>query len=117
MITRLSERVRGQRLFNEVLPFLQEDPDSASIIAVADGDLHLLPFSALVENSGQYLAQTKTVTMTPNGTVLCMLRDRTDSAANQSKPYLGVAHWANESQQKRWVLAKRGGDRNLLSPL
>jgi CHAT domain-containing protein len=117
MLKRSADRDRGQKLFRELLSFLPHYPDSSSVIAIADGDLHLLPFSALVDQSGQYLAQNKTIAMTPSGTVLCTLRDRAAPVTNESKSYLGVAPWASDNGQKNWVLARSGGDRTLLTPL
>ena len=117
MLNRSADRDRGQKLFRELLSFVPEYPNSSSLIAVADGDLHLLPFGALVDQSGRYLAQSKTVAMSPSGTVLCTLRDRATSTAKESKSYLGVAPWATATSQKGWVLARRSGDRTLLTPL
>lgn len=117
ILKRSADRERGQKLFRELLSFLPKYPDSSSVIAVADGDLHLLPFSALVDQSGQYLAQSKTTAMSPSGTVLCTLRDRGGSSVKESKSYLGVAPWATDRDQKGWVLARRSGDRTLLTPL
>lgn len=117
MLKHSSDRRCGQKLFGELLPFLDAYPHIASVIVVADGDLHLLPFSAIVDKSGKYLVQERTVTMTPSATVLCTLRGRTASSVNKSKSYLGVAPWVNDTDQKDWVLAKRGGDRTFLTPL
>ncbi len=93
----------GQQLYRELLGFTRGYPDSKSLIIVADGDLHLLPFSALFDEFGRYLVETKSVTMAPSGTVLNLLRARVDTAA-VNRPYLGVAPWTESGDEKPWIL-------------
>lgn len=93
----------GQHLFQELLGFASNFPASKSLIIVADGDLHLLPFSALVDKAGKYLIETKSVSVAPSGTVLSLLRNRVENAT-LSRPYLGVAPWTDKENVKPWVL-------------
>lgn len=93
----------GQRLFYELLSFTSDYRDSNSLLIAADGELHLLPFSALLDQSGRYVLETKTVSMTPSGTVLNLLRSRTKNRSSK-RPYLGVAPWTESHDDQPWVL-------------
>lgn len=93
----------GRQLFRNLLGFTRDYPEAKSLLIVADGALHLLPFSALIDESGKYLLQTKSVGMTPSGTVLTLLHDRVDTSS-ESRPYLGVAAWTKTGETKPWVL-------------
>jgi len=113
-----SDKELGQQLFRELLGFTSAYPSSKSLIIVADGDLHLLPFSALIDESGKYLIETRAVSMAPSGTVLHLLRDRVETAATNSRPYLGVAPWT-DPPARPWILktVSRGGTGDGLTPL
>jgi hypothetical protein len=65
----------AQRLFNDLLGVIPEYRTHSDLVVVPDGKLHLLPFAALA-NSGQYLAASHTVSVTPSGTVFDLLRHR-----------------------------------------
>jgi CHAT domain-containing protein len=82
----------GQRLYDGLLGGIPELKDKRDLIVVPDGKLHLLPFSALV-NSGQYLLTSHLVTVAPSGTVLNLLRHRSDQVNRDNFPYVGVAAW------------------------
>jgi len=112
------DKALGQQLYGELLGFTSAYPSSKSLIIVADGDLHLLPFSALVDESGRYLVETRAVSMAPSGTVLHLLRDRLRSATANSRPYLGVAPWTDTPAQP-WILksVSRGSTDGGLAPL
>jgi len=66
------------------------------LIVVPDGKLHLLPFSALI-NGGQYVLTSHLVTVVPSGTVLNMLRHRSDQVSRDDLPYVGVAAWISKA--------------------
>jgi CHAT domain-containing protein len=82
----------GQRLYDGLLGGIPELKDKRELTVVPDGKLHLLPFSALV-NSGQYLLTSHLVTVAPSGTVLNLLRHRSDQVNRDNFPYVGVAAW------------------------
>ena len=63
---------------------------------VADGKLHLLPFSTLVDG-GQYVLTSHLVTVAPSGTVLHILRHREQPVTQAELPYVGVAAWTTKS--------------------
>ena len=85
----------AQHLFDGLLGGIPEFKEKQALIVVPDGDLHLLPFAALA-NSGQYILATHLISVAPSGTVLDMLRHRTDRAARDDLPYLGVAAWTSK---------------------
>ena len=72
---------------------IHEYREKERLIVIPDGDLHLLPFSALVDN-GQYVLASHTVSTVASGTVLNILRTRHPrSVTTNALPYLGVAAW------------------------
>jgi CHAT domain-containing protein len=86
----------GQRLFDGLLGGIPEFKEKHALIVVPDGKLHLLPFDALV-NSGQYVLATHLVTVAPSGSVLDMLRRRTNHVVRDDLPYVGVAAWTSKA--------------------
>ena len=86
----------GQQLYDGLLGGITELKDKRELIVVPDGKLHLLPFSALV-NSGQYVVTSHLVTVAPSGTVLDMLRHRSDQVIRDDLPYVGVAAWISKA--------------------
>jgi CHAT domain-containing protein len=84
----------GSELFPDLLGCIGEYKESPSVIIIPDGKLHLLPFSALVDDSGRYAIATHTISIAPSGTVFGMLRDRANSAP---VGFLGVAPWIKEN--------------------
>ena len=65
----------AQQLFNGLLGGIPEFKDKQALIVVPDGQLHLLPFSALA-NNGQYVLTSHLVSVVPSGTVLHILEHR-----------------------------------------
>jgi CHAT domain-containing protein len=80
------------QLFEELLSAIPEYHQKTSVIIIPDGKLHLLPFSSLLDQQGQYTILTHTLSTAPSGTVLSLLRKRTETKAGR-KSYLGVAAW------------------------
>jgi CHAT domain-containing protein len=79
----------GQELFNQIIrPVLS--PNIASLIIVPDGPLHLIPFSALVNETGRYLNNDLTLSAAPSATIYYTL-NRTASPVTARRPFLGVA--------------------------
>ena len=92
----------GQRLYDGLLGGIPELKDKRDLIVVPDGKLHLLPFSALV-NAGQYVLTSHLVTVVPSGTVLNMLRHRSDQVIREDLPYVGVAAWTSKAPQTTFL--------------
>jgi CHAT domain-containing protein len=118
-----TDQTLAQRLFNELLGRIPEYTKYATVIIVPDGSLHLLPFSALM-NQGQYLIASHTITTAPSGTVFALLRGRNHEAAHANLPYVGVAAWTKTANATNFpvrhyprVRAIAGPERSLLSPL
>ncbi|MFL6446234.1 MAG: CHAT domain-containing protein [Bryobacteraceae bacterium] len=97
----------AKTIFKDVLGFTRNFENSDSLIIVADEGLHLLPFSALLDESGRYVLEAKTISLVPSGTVLHLLRSR-KSEAERNRPYLGVAPWTDRANTEQWVLKSRG---------
>ncbi len=96
----------AQRLFDGLLGGIPEFREKQSLIVVPDGKLHLLPFSALA-NSGQYILASHLVSVAPSGTVLDLLRKRTDQTIRDDLPYLGVAAWTSKPPPTTLIAAIR----------
>jgi CHAT domain-containing protein len=65
------------------------DREWDSLIVVPDGSLHLLPWGALQNESGSYLAQRAVISVAPSATVLGALRREPE--VQTAKLFLGVA--------------------------
>ncbi|HZY62820.1 CHAT domain-containing protein [Acidipila rosea] len=116
-----NDQALAQQLFNALLGGIQEFKDKQTLIVVPDGKLHLLPFSAL-ENGGHYILTSHLVTVVPSGTVLDILRHRTNQMVRDDLPYLGVAAWTTNSSSPSTLLtsirrAVSGPDRKELVAL
>jgi CHAT domain-containing protein/transcriptional regulator of met regulon len=90
-----TDQSRGQQLFDWLLGKLPELKEKRALIVVPDGNLHLLPFSALM-NQGHYVLTSHLVTVSPSGTVLHILRHRADKVSRDDLPYVGVAAWTSK---------------------
>ncbi len=88
--------VLGQHLFDELLGRIPELMNNDELIVVPDGKLHLLPFAALV-SAGKYILSSHQVTVAPSGTVLTMLRHRSEQLVRDDLPYVGVAAWTSNT--------------------
>ena len=92
VIKKKADFALAQKLFDELLGHVPDYKEKTNIIVVPDGELHLLPFSALAD-SGQYVLTSHVVTVAPSGTVLDMLRHRANQPTHDDRPYVGVAAW------------------------
>ena len=106
----------GQQLFTDLLGFVAEYPKATSFIIVPDGNLHLLPFSALVEGNGKYLVEDKPDSIASSGTVLWLLRNHAPESAGML-PYLGVAAFTDAIDSRPWVLKAADAQTTKLLPL
>jgi CHAT domain-containing protein len=116
---RKSDMRLAQALFNQLLGNIKEYRQKSRLIVVPDGDLHLLPFSALVDN-GQYVLATHSVSTVPSGTVLHILRTRNRQGKTvNALPYVGVAAWTKAADTNiiprilavlRWIEPHRSAE-------
>jgi CHAT domain-containing protein len=100
LVSRYRESIRGkhldavtaQALFDAVLAPVAEYKTHHSVIVIPDGQLHLLPFPALIDQ-GKYVVDDHTFSTSPSATVLCLLRDRESTTLADRFQYIGVAAW------------------------
>ena len=95
----------GQELYKQLIePIVPRD--TSSLIIVPDGPLHLIPFSALVNQKGEYLNSELTVSTAPSATIYHTLSTMTKVPA--SKPFLGVAFSPEAQSAAPAAAATRG---------
>ncbi len=82
-------RATGQELYKQIIEPVV-DPTVASLILVPDGPLHLIPFSALVNERGGYLSRDLTLSAVPSATIYYTL-NKTPNPGTARRPFLGVA--------------------------
>ncbi|WP_263357700.1 CHAT domain-containing protein [Acidicapsa ligni] len=99
MRRRSADRVLASRLFSELLAPVPEYRSNPALIVIPDGQLHLLPFSALMANNA-YVLTTHTVSASPSATVLSLLRDREQVTSSDPLSYVGVAAWSAMDEQE-----------------
>jgi CHAT domain-containing protein len=92
----------AQLLFNQLLSPVAEYRHETSIILVPDGELHLLPFSALMDK-GAYALSDHTFSVSPSATVMCLLRDRESTTLSDPLQYVGVAAWISSSTERNFL--------------
>ncbi len=103
ILARKADASVAQDLFNTLLAPVAEYRTSESIVVVADGALHLLPFSALMER-GSYILSDHSVSSSPSSTVLSLLRDREAGTLKDRLQYVGVATGPAESRSQNFVV-------------
>jgi CHAT domain-containing protein len=114
---RKADPMVAQALFNALLAPVHEYRERTSVIVIPEGELNLLPFSALMD-SGEYALQSHTFSASPSTTVLCLLRGREPATLADRLQYVGVAAWTESVEHED--LALRGAsfpDLKHLQPL
>ena len=74
----------GRQLFDSLLGPLPILPKKSKLIIVRDGQLHLLPFDALVDGSGDYAAQKYTISYAPSASAWHLLKSRSTSRPDRT---------------------------------
>ena len=69
-----SAYVEARNLFQLLLEPIPEAQTKEQVIVVRDGQLHLVPFDALVNSRGHYVVESQTVGYAPSGTTFFLLR-------------------------------------------
>ena len=115
---RQTNSILAQTLFHALLSLMPEYRSKHSIIVVPDGGLHLLPFSALMDQ-GLYTIRTHAFSTAPSATVFYILRNRDRATVAAQRSYLGVAAWIQPAEQPRSPVlrAMEGLERTQLQPL
>jgi CHAT domain-containing protein/predicted negative regulator of RcsB-dependent stress response len=80
----------AQQLYAETLSDCLQDVTVNRLIIIPDGKLHNVPFDALMDPSGRYVAQTHVISVAPSATVLYVLRHETSTEAKYA--FLGVGY-------------------------
>jgi CHAT domain-containing protein len=86
-------------LFDQLLSPIAEYRRGTSVILVPDGELHLLPFSALMDQD-KYALRDHTFSVSPSATVMCLLRDRESTTLSDPLQYVGVAAWTSSTAER-----------------
>jgi CHAT domain-containing protein len=114
---KLADPSLGQTLFQDVLAPVQEYSTHEDLVIVPDGELHLLPFSALV-NSGSYVLASHTVDVAPSSTAFELLKEHSEQKASADMPYIGVAAWTQAADRRNPVTrAISGPEKDQFVPL
>ncbi|MHB1935607.1 MAG: CHAT domain-containing protein [Acidobacteriaceae bacterium] len=114
---RQTNTILAQALFHELLSPIPEYRNKSSIVVVPDGSLHLLPFSALMDQ-GRYTIRTHAFSTAPSATVFYILRNRNRATVATQRFFLGVAAWTQPAEPRIPILrAMEGLERAKLQPL
>ena len=89
---KLTDPTLAQTLFNQLLAPIQNYANKKELVIIPDGQLHLLPFSALV-NKDAYVLSSHTVDVAPSSTAFEILRRQSEEKERVEMPYIGVAAW------------------------
>ena len=114
---KLTDPTLAQTLFRELLAPIQAYAKKRDLVIVPDGQLHLLPFSALV-NKNAYVLSSHTVDVVPSSTAFAILIKQSEEKEKAEMPYIGVAAWTQNSGSRNPVLrAISGPERSEFVPL
>ena len=79
---KLTDPTLAQTLFRELLAPIQDYAEKRDLVIVPDGQLHLLPFSALV-NKDAYVLSSHTVDVVPSSTAFAILIKQSEEKENR----------------------------------
>lgn len=114
---KLADPTLAQNLFSALLDPIQEYREKTDLVIVPDGELHLLPFSALV-NKGEYVLSSHTVAVAPSSTAFEILTRQSAEIGRPKMPYIGVAAWTQKAETRNPILrAIDGPERDEFVPL
>jgi CHAT domain-containing protein len=99
----------AQSLYRSLIQPIHEATDKPKLIIVRDGQLHLLPFDALPDDSGRYLVQTKVVSYAGSASSLELLRANARRRP-ASGGFLGVGAVPYDSAAMKNISATRGAE-------
>ena len=87
--TKASSKSQGKELYAALLRDIPEAAKKKRLIIVPDGQLHLLPFDALVDDSGSYLVFSHTITYASSASFLYLVK-AAPAPATAHQIFLGV---------------------------
>lgn len=105
---KLVDPTLAQTLFNELLAPIHAYDAKTDLVIVPDGELHLLPFSALV-NRGEYVLSSHTVDVAPSSTAFDLLKRQSEEKEQVEMPYIGVAAWTQQTDSRNPILRAISG--------
>jgi CHAT domain-containing protein len=79
----------GRHLFDSLVKPVREFAAKPKLIIVRDGQLHLLPFDALVDEAGRYVARTNFISYAPSASAWYLLKSRSTSPSDRTLLALG----------------------------
>jgi CHAT domain-containing protein len=74
----------GRQLFDSLLKPLPDLKSKSRLIIVRDGQLHLLPFDALIDDAGTYIARTHTIVYAPSARAWHLLKSRSHTPSQRA---------------------------------
>jgi len=102
-----SARDEARRLYDTLLDPIPEAKSKDQLIVVRDGQLHLLPFDALIDGDNRYVVESKVVVYSPSATSLFLLRTTTPSN-NATRALLAVGGVPYDSSGLKRSAVTRG---------
>jgi CHAT domain-containing protein len=105
---KLADPTFAQTLFDELLAPISEYNNKRDLVIVPDGELHLLPFSALARNH-EYVLSSHTVDVAPSSTAFAILKRQSEEKQEAQIPYVGVAAWTQQTNSRNPILRAIGG--------
>ena len=110
-------RREARHLYDTLIAPVSEVAPMLDVIVVRDGLLHLVPFDALVDGAGKYLAETHTVVYSPSATAFYLLATKRRHQAQATHGLLAVGGIPYNRGELKLVAVTRGYDENALSDL
>jgi CHAT domain-containing protein/tetratricopeptide (TPR) repeat protein len=86
--TKAASKAQGKQLYGILFKDISEVPKKERLIIVPDGQLHLLPFDALVDDAGRYLVSSHTITYATSATSLHLVNSVPQQAGRHA--FLGI---------------------------
>lgn len=80
----------ARELYNAVLRPVREATQKRVLVVIRDGQLHLVPFDALQEPSGRYVAEDRTVVYSPSATTFYLLAHEAMQHGQTQKAFFAV---------------------------
>jgi CHAT domain-containing protein len=97
----------GRELYSAVMQPIGLFTEGTTLIVVPDGELHGVPFGALVDTQNRYLLEVHAVDYAPSGTVLALLRSRVTTSGSGLLA-LGAVAYGHEAHPGQGASLFRG---------
>jgi len=80
----------GRHLYDALLDTIPEVHTKPHLVIVRDGQLHLVPFDALIDRRDRYLVESRTVVYSPSATSFFLLRTNQEQPEKEARGLLAV---------------------------